>query len=299
MMHYIYRDKENKNNIIIDRPPNKQVILLAQKNGKTLPILKCSETKLSYLFSNPRRSFERISSKVDWDNTSRIIRYVLEGEEDSKKWFKPSSMMQTEMHVIPNREWTEIAIEFRVFYQLYKKVYGYIAPEDKWNNKDWNYVDIKDGEKYQYKDDELTKHWHYRSMKTEELVFTYYMSAHDYMNALAFVNIYYSPLAMQLLKNAYPYYPFTNLYPLGPKRPLPWEGPGEDEEPPLDVIDPDDPPIDPDDPNKPGEGDGDPDNPPVDPDDPNNPGTGDGDGCNCCCCKYKKAFDAVMGENNK
>lgn len=292
MMHYIYRDKENKNNIIIDRPPNKQVILLAQKNGKTVPILKCSETKLSFLFSNPRRSFERISGKVDWDNTSRIIRYVLEGEEDSKKWFKPSSNVQTQMIVIPNREWTEITIEFRVFYQLYKKVYGIIAPEDKFNNADWDYVDIKNGEKYQYKSDEV-KHWHYRSIKTEELVFTYHMSAHDYMNALAFVNIYYSPLAMQLLKNAYPYYSFTNLYPLGPKRPTPWEGPGEDETPPLDVIDPDDPPIDPD------EGD-DPGKPPVDldPDEPSNPGEDDNDECNCCCCKYKKAFESVMKDNN-
>lgn len=257
-MHYIYRNKENTNNIIIDRQPNKQVLLLGQKDGKTIPLIKCSETRLSSIFSNPTRSFERITARLDWDNTSRVIRYILEGEEDSKQWFKPSSVIQSELLVMPNNELTEITLEFRVMFHLYKKVYEII-------------------------DDKETKHWRYLNIRTEELVYTFNMSAHDYMNALAFVNIYDSVLALRLLKNGYPHYHFTNLYPLGPKKPIPWEGPDENDEPPLlDPIDPDKPPVKPEEPEQPT---------PPGPDNPNPDDTNNDD---CCCCKYKKLYEELI-----
>ncbi len=186
--HYLYNSTlADHNNLVIEKLENsKMSIIRAQTENGLFPLMKCNNSKLSFLFANPKTRIERNVCVLGWNDTQAVIKYELL-DNPEKRWFKPSCTVNYRFQVIPNDDWTEITLRWNVFYHLYHK--EYVAAEDAKTKGQYNYT----------------------SIVTTPRDFDFTLTPKEYMDALAILNMEDCCLAARMLKKAYPSEDFSHL----------------------------------------------------------------------------------------
>lgn len=166
-MFYLWK-QEDDDNILIDRLKTKQVVLKSQQGGVVLPLLKATNTKLSFIFSEINGRHESHAIRLEWNDTANIIAHVLQ-DEASLDSYKPSCMMYYTVAITGEEDFNIITLEFDVYYNLWRKL----------NN---------DEAKPEFED-----------IQTETLHFCYTFTAEQYKDILLLINIYSRDTAEKLL----------------------------------------------------------------------------------------------------
>ncbi len=185
--HYLYNSPlADHNNLVIEKiEHSKMSIIRAETENGLFPLMKCNNTKLSFLFANPKTRIERSANVLGWNDTQAIIRYEL-NDSPERRWFKPTCTVNYKFQVIPNDDWTEITLRWNVFYSLYHKEYVTVEATSK---------------------DQFT----YKRILTTPRDFDFTLTPKEYMDALAILNMEDCCLAANLLKKAYPSEDFSHL----------------------------------------------------------------------------------------
>ncbi len=163
-MVYFYKSSDNSNNVLLYRTNKSQCILKAQKGGRLIPILKCSNVQFAHIFSELNAKHNHIVRLAEHE-TNNVIEYVLD-EKPYRGMFKPSSIMNYRTHFIVNREERYVYLSFEVYFKLWR-----INPENH----------------------EVTE------IETEKEVFDYMVSFSEFQNMLTYVVLNNDDLAHDII----------------------------------------------------------------------------------------------------
>jgi hypothetical protein len=169
-MFYLLKTEDNKN-IIIDRMKNRQVVLRSQEDGVVLPLLRSTNTKLSFIFSSITRKIENCAVGLDWYDTQYIIKNLL-GEVPDVSVHKPSCIMYYNLSIAPSEDYSTITVEFKVRYNVWKRVV-----------------------------DEETSKPRFESVITEPVYFSYTFTKDEYKDFLFKINIYSETAVKKIMRD--------------------------------------------------------------------------------------------------
>lgn len=124
-MLYIYRSEDLKDNLILERFNKNQVILRAQKDEMNIPLIKCSDGELNFIFSTVDGFVHNHITKIDWKDTRHVIIDILgENLQDTTyrptTVYKPTANMNYRVQLVQDEDNNKININFEVKYTLWK-----------------------------------------------------------------------------------------------------------------------------------------------------------------------------------
>ena len=159
--------------MLIDRLKTKHSVIYSQANGMILPIIKGANPFLSFVFSDIDGKTHQHCVRLEWEDTSRILRYLVQDNEIHRRKYKPSSMMHYKAHVIARRDLRTISFNSWVQYNLWKRVMSQNTGQEEWS-----------------------------SILTDPIVFEFTFDIEEYMDLLTLINVYDRDTATLLLKRA-------------------------------------------------------------------------------------------------
>lgn len=166
-MVYFYKSPDNRNNILLYRTSNDQCILKAQVDGKLIPLVKCSNTVLSNIFSKLDGSKFNHVMRLGQHETNNVIEHVL-SERPMIGHYKPTCMMNYRTCFIADIDNKCVQMNFEVYFTLWQ-----IDPETHTS----------------------------KEIVTEKEVFDYSVPLDDFRNSLVYIILRNDELAYQIITN--------------------------------------------------------------------------------------------------
>lgn len=124
-MLYIYRSDDLKDNLILERFNKNQVVLRAQKDAMNIPLLKCSDGELNFIFSHVDGFVHNHIAKIDWKDTRHVIMDIIGDKLEDTTYrpstvYKPTANMNYRIQLVQDEDNDRININIETKYTVWK-----------------------------------------------------------------------------------------------------------------------------------------------------------------------------------
>lgn len=124
-MLYIYRDDSQKDNLILERFNQNQVVVRAQRDGMIAPLIRCSDGELNFIFSRVDGFVHNHIARIDWKETKHVITDILGEKLEDPIYtptvkYKPSANMNYRCQLVQDEDNEKINLNIQVKYTLWR-----------------------------------------------------------------------------------------------------------------------------------------------------------------------------------